>query len=157
MHKFFKIIVTIMVALTVMPVTISATDSRISVFECNGPSNSIVVVSKGNDRVYSRLGVYASPGATLTVNTTYSTTITSNANFTLFPELFELGYSTSITAGIDIGWSKTNNTNSNQELVIIEVYDVVRAIEYYEVSSGVCAVGTNTLYDMPTGWGFDLR
>ncbi len=159
MRRLLKVFVAILMVIAIMPYSISANDgdNRISVFQCDGPHNSIRVISESDSSIYSRLGVFATPGSTLTVNTSYSTIISSNANFTIFPELFEMGYERSINAGIDIGWSKTNTTNTNKELVILEIYDTVRATEYYEVRPGLCAIGVDTTYTMPVGWAFDLR
>lgn len=132
-------------------------NTNIKVIACNGPFNTITVVSESNDRIFKRLGIFATPGSTLTVSKNYATTISSNANFTIFPELLEMGYEKSFTAGVDIGWQKTNTSNVNQELVILSIYDRVHVVEYYQVTSGSCAVGIDTYYDMPTGWAFDLR
>lgn len=75
-------------------------------FPCEVPSNVVTVTSRNNDEVYSCLPEYPTPGSTLTVTTNYSTTITNNFNANLFPEILSMGYSSSISAGNSLGWSK---------------------------------------------------
>lgn len=87
----------------------------------------------------------------------YATTITNDANFTIFPELISMGYSKSLTAGMSIGWSKTNNSSSVKQLSIITISDMIRASRYSKISDYYCTVDLDQTYTITKGWMFDLR
>lgn len=127
---------------------------RVAVHACSGAYNSIRVTSRGNSSIAKRLGVYVQSGDTLEVTRNYATALSSTANFNIFLELFSMGYSSSITAGINIGWKMKNSSSVSKELVIYQYYDRVNASHYYEVSPGLCALGTNGTYTALTVWGF---
>lgn len=128
-----------------------------SIVPCSSSESVIRKIRTRQTSVYKRTGQFVTPGSTYTVTTNYGTTITNSADFTLFPELFSMGYERSVEAGYNIGWSKTNNTSSVQELVILKVYDVVNAISYSSYNNGYCTVGSNKTYNIAVGWAFDLR
>lgn len=128
-----------------------------SIVPCSSSESVIRKIKSRQTSVYKRTGQFVTPGSTYTVTTNYGTTITNSADFTLFPELFSMGYERSVEAGYNIGWSKTNKTSSVQELVILKVYDVVNAISYSNYNNGYCTVGANKTYNIAIGWAFDLR
>ena len=157
MRKYFvSFIVTFcMVLCCVIP--INAAEPRVALYVCSGPFNQYTKTGDDLERVKYELGVFASPGSTLTVNKSYARTITSSINFNLFPEVLEMGYEDSITAGVDIGWSKTNNTSAKQELVIVEIYDTFRVTKFSQYSEGYCNITAQTNIEALEGWMFDLK
>ena len=119
--------------------------------------NKVLVTQRGLKSIHKRLGIFISPGSTAYINESHATTIANNANFTLFPELFSLGYERSITAGYNIGWSKTNNTRSSKEIVILKIYDIVKATDFDSIGGGNCRANSTKTYHMTRGWEYDLR
>lgn len=117
----------------------------------------IKVVSKNKTSVYKRLPIFVSGKSTFTVQDEYSTTISNSATFNLFPEILDMGYEKSISAGINVGWSKYNDSNTPKQLVILKVYDVVRITTFSNYSNGHCTVGSDKTYNIAKGWAFDLR
>lgn len=93
---------------------------------------------------------------TFSVSTSYATTISNSSTIKLVPEILEMGYSKTISAGYNIGWSKTNNTNKMQELVIDKVYDVLKVVSYSKYENGYYTVSSTKYYDVAKGWAFDL-
>lgn len=128
-----------------------------AVVPCSSSEDRITVSSTNQTSTYKHLGVFVTPGSSLTVSKNYSTTISNSATFSIVPQLVNMGYSKSITAGYNIGWSKTNNTSSTKELVIVKVYDVIKVVKYTSYSDGYCTVGSTNTYNVAKGWAFDLR
>ncbi len=128
----------------------------ISVVPCTGEFRIITQTGNNSSVVYKRLPKFATPGSTLTVTQSYATTITNSATITIIPEFLEMGYETSFTAGTEIGWSKTNNTSSILQLVILGIYDTFSVKQFYVVSEGSCALGSTKTYKVYEGNAFDI-
>jgi hypothetical protein len=128
----------------------------ISVFPCSGDYKIITKTGDNLSVLNKRLPKFATPGSTLMVTQSYATTISNSVVVTLIPEFLSMGYEISITAGTDIGWSKTNTTNTLLQLVILGIYDTFSVKQYYEVTPGSCAFESLKTYQVYEGDAFDL-
>lgn len=154
------VVVVSLISIFIIPQSISA-ESSISpneyVVQCSGSYNSLSRLSTGNSEIVNRTGLIYVPGSTASVTTTHSTTVSNQATISVIPEFLDWGYQYSYTAGNTVGWTKTNNTSSNLELVVKAFYDSFRVTSYTETysGSGVCRVSSSN-QSVYRGWGYDL-
>lgn len=155
--KITIFVLTLFLGLSAFTNSIKA-DGQISpyavVVPCSGSFNSLTKTGVGSS-IAKSTGIMYVNGSTATVTQTHTVTLSNSATFNLIPEFLTFGYSTSITAGNTIGWSKTNKSGKTQQLVVKSFYDVFTVRSHHYQGNGLCNYSTSNK-NIYTGWGYDL-
>ncbi|MCI6157214.1 MAG: hypothetical protein MR660_03845 [Peptoniphilaceae bacterium] len=127
------------------------------VVPCKNPERTVTVSKSRQARIAQHMNVWYEPGTTASATETVTKSYSNSAMFRLIPELASIGYQESISATVSVGWSQKNNSSSRKELVVLEIYDVIKVTTYSKYENGYCTVGSTKYYNVVTGYGWGLR
>lgn len=127
------------------------------VVPCKNPERTVTVSKSRQARIVQHMNEWYEPGTTASATKTITESYSNSAAFTIIPELISMGYQESISATVSVGWSQTNHSGTRKELVVLEIYDVIKVTTYSKYENGYCTVGSTKYYNVVTGYGWGLR